>query len=228
MRENYDGHAGAKMREPKETQNDYLMLSRLSNLLKINIDKYLLDQNTVILDVGCGIKPYQPFFTGKSDIYLGCDIVNSELIDILCSGEKLPFRDQVISSILCTQVIEHVETPKRMVKEFSRVLLKNGLIFLSTHGTWPVHGAPYDYWRWTEYGLKKLFNKFNIFTIKECGGSIVSIFQLIELYFPPGLLSTVIIFFLNKLGDFLDNFIWLNSKLPRIVTTYLLVARAQF
>jgi predicted SAM-dependent methyltransferase len=94
----------------------------LSKLVEKNVDKYLLDQNATILDIGCGKKPYQPFFLGKSDIYLGVDIRPSEFVDIICSGKKLPFKDHAFSAILCNQVLEHIEEPKMVIDEIYGVL----------------------------------------------------------------------------------------------------------
>ena len=227
MRDNYGGHAGENTRNPKATQNDYLVLSRLSKLLKSSVDQYIRGQDAAILDVGCGKKPYQPFFLGKSSIYVGTDIRQSGFVDVICSGEKLPFTDNTFSAILSTQVLEHISEPKMMVDESFRVLKQGGLLFLSTHGNWPVHEAPQDYWRWTEYGLRKLLNSNHDCNINACGDSIVSILQLLELYIPSKSLGSIIIFALNKLGDLLDRSEWLNSKFPHLTTNYFVVAKAE-
>ena len=224
MRDNYDGRAGANRREPKITQKDYLTLSMLSKLLKNNVEKYLLGSNILVLDLGCGKKPYQPFFLGKSVTYLGVDVKLNEFVDILCNGEKLPFKDNVFSICLCLQVLEHVDEPRTVIDEIFRVLKPSGLIFLSTHGSWPVHENPYDFWRWTEHGLKKLLNSFHINETYKCGGSAMSIIQLLELYIPSKSFGVIIILLLNKLGNIIDN-IWLNEKIPNLATNYFIIAR---
>lgn len=223
MRDNYNGHKGREIREPKLTQNTYLHLNKLSNLLKKSIKKNLRN-NAIVLDLGCGKKPYQPFFIGKSIQYMGIDISHSGLVDVLCSGEKLSFRDNSFSECICTQLLEHVENPRAVVNEIFRVLKPSGIIFLSTHGIWPVHGAPNDYWRWTEYGLTKLLNNFDIHEVHK-DGPILSLIQLLELYIPMRSLGIMIIFLLNKLGNLLDNVAWLNAKLPRLSINYIIVAR---
>lgn len=212
-------------REPKITRQDYLTLSRLSKLLRKSTKKYILEQNDVVLDLGCGEKPYQPFFVGKNVIYIGVDVIRGEFVDVLCVGEKLPFKDDVFSICICTQVLEHVDEPRIVVDEIFRALKPNGLLFLSTHGVWTIHGAPHDYWRWTEYGLRKILASFHIHEIHTCGGSAVSIIQLLELYIKRRSLGIIAIVFLNKLGDLLDNITWLNAKLPKLATNYLVIAR---
>jgi SAM-dependent methyltransferase len=227
MNDNYDGHAGKNTRNPKPTQNDYLVLSRLSKMLKSNVDEHLSGQNATILDVGCGKKPYQPFFLSKSSMYIGADIEPSRFVDVICSGERLPFKDNTFSAVLSTQVLEHMSEPKMMANEVFRVLKPGGLFFLSTHGNWPVHGAPNDYWRWTEYGLRKLLTDYSDCKIDVCGDSVASILQLLELYIPNRSLGCIIIYILNKLGDLFDNSVWLNSKFPHLITNYFVVAKAE-
>lgn len=225
MRDNSDGHAGSEIRNPRIIQNDYLMLSRLSSILTGFIGRNFDQEKEIVLDLGCGKKPYQPFFQEKDCTYIGVDIQRSGLADIICVGEYLPFTDNVFSAILCSQVLEHVSEPTSLIKECQRVLKKNSFFFLSTHGTWPIHGAPHDYWRWTEYGLRKLFKDFKEVEIKSCGNSIVSILQLLEIYVPHSFSGRFITFPLNALGNFVDKLHKLNSLIPTISTNYVVKAR---
>jgi len=225
MRDNYDGHAGADGREPKVTQQNYLVNSRLSKLLKRGVEKYLVEKKAVVLDIGCGRKPYQPFFLGKTALYIGIDIKPGEFVDILGDGKNLPFKESCFSACLCLQVLEHLDEPKTVIEEVFRVLKSGGLLYLSTHGNWPIHGAPNDYWRWTEYGLRKMLANFHIEEISRCGGPAAGIIQLVELFIPGRSLGKIIITLLNKLEDLSDNVAWLNEKLPSLTTNYLALAR---
>jgi len=74
--------------------------------------------------------------TGKVD-YSGLDIV-SDIIDI-------PIKDNSLDAILCVEVIEHVEDPLLVFKEFSRILKKDGLLVLSAPFNSLTHYAPYHY-----------------------------------------------------------------------------------
>jgi SAM-dependent methyltransferase len=224
LRDNYDGYRGANDREPKITSKGYLLLSRLSKLLKRGVEKYLLESNATILDVGCGKKPYQPFLLGKNILYIGIDLDSNSLTDILCDGEKLPFKESCFSACLCIQVLEHVNELRTVLDEMFRVLKSGGLLFLSTPGNWPVHGAPHDYWRWTEHGLKKLLIDFHIHEFYKCGDPAVSIIQLLALFIPRRKGGVIIIAFLNKLGNLLDKIVWFNARLPDLVTSYMIIA----
>jgi SAM-dependent methyltransferase len=225
MRDNYDGHGGVDRREPKIIQRDYLVLRRLSDLLRASIEEFPLEQDAAILDLGCGNKPYQPFFIKKSSLYVGIDTKHGEFVDVLCSGEKLSFKSNSFLAIVCAQVLEHVEEPRELIDEASRVLKPGGLLFLSTHGNWPVHGSPHDYWRWTEYGLRRMLTNFKIHAIYECGGPASSILQLMGLFVPKRSIGIMFIVLLNKLGDFLEELRRFNAGLPELATNYLAVAR---
>lgn len=70
----------------------------------------------IILDIGCGSKPYKGLFT--ADQYIGMDIrisghhhVNS-LIDVFYDGSNIPFGNNHFDSIVCFEVLEHVFNPK--------------------------------------------------------------------------------------------------------------------
>lgn len=223
MRDNSNGHLGSSDREPRITQKGYIVLSRLSRLLNVSTERYAY-ANCTVLDVGCGNKPYQPFFKGKSAAYLGVDINQNSSADVLCNGEELPFRESTFSICLCLQVLEHANEPKMVIDEVFRVLKSGRMFFLSSHGNWVVHGAPYDYWRWTEHGLVKLLHGFDICEIHNCGGSSASIIQLLNLLI-PGRKGLPLIVFFNILADLLDNS-WVNAKLlGDLATNYLVIAK---
>lgn len=216
------------MREPKLCQRDYLFLEYLSNLLRENVQRLLSEEKgLLILDCGCGQKPYFPFFESMSSMYIGIDLQRGKQVDIVGSVEKLPFKDSSFDVVLCTQVLEHTLSPLTLIDETYRVLRGNGFLFLSTHGVWPIHCAPFDFWRWTDLGLKRMLGKFPTVKIYECGGSIASLFQIANLYLPNihyarGITSS----FLNKIGEYLDNRFRDSPRIStKIIVNYLAVAR---
>jgi SAM-dependent methyltransferase len=109
-----------------------------------------------VLDVGCGVKPYYPFFAGARE-YVGVDLVESPQTDLVGSIEQLPVEDDTFDIVLCIQVLEHVDDPPRAIRELHRVVRPGGRVLLSTHGTQAYHPSPADHWRWTHTGLERLF-----------------------------------------------------------------------
>ena len=112
-----------------------------------------------VLDVGCGPKPYYPFFADRASSYVGVDIVEHPAADLVGSVEDLPVEDGAFDLVLCTQVLEHCDDPSRAVAELRRVTAPGGRVLASTHGVQVYHPSPQDYWRWTHGGLRRLFEQ---------------------------------------------------------------------
>jgi SAM-dependent methyltransferase len=110
-----------------------------------------------LLDVGCGERPYEPFFAPYAATYTGVDAVENPRADLRGAIEALPVRDASYDLVLCAQVLEHCDDPVRAVAELCRVTTPGGRVLASTHGVMAYHPSPADYWRWTVAGLERLF-----------------------------------------------------------------------
>jgi SAM-dependent methyltransferase len=112
-----------------------------------------------LLDVGCGPKPYYPFFAERASEYVGVDVVENPAAELRGSVEALPVEDASFDVVLCTQVLEHCDDPAQAVRELRRVTAPGGRVLASTHGVQVYHPSPEDYWRWTHAGLRRLFTE---------------------------------------------------------------------
>lgn len=142
--------------------NAYSYVSnRLRETYESVLPKYLAAMKDLrILDYGCGVKPYRYVVEGVCREYIGADIGGNTNAEIqLQPGEPLPFEDESFDVVISSQVLEHVEEFDKYLNECNRVLRRGGLLFLSTHGTWQFHAAPYDFNRWTHLGLKSLLTR---------------------------------------------------------------------
>ena len=108
-------------------------------------------------DVGCGDKPYLPFFEPYVSEYVGVDVVDNPYAELKGPVEALPAEDGSFDVVLCAQVLEHCDDPARAVTELRRVTRPGGRVLASTHGVMVFHPSPGDYWRWTHAGLERLF-----------------------------------------------------------------------
>ena len=72
-----------------------------------------------VLDVGCGVKPYYPFFVDAAS-YVGVDVQENPHADMHGAAEALPIEDGSFDVVLCTQVLEHVDDPAAAVRELDR------------------------------------------------------------------------------------------------------------
>jgi SAM-dependent methyltransferase len=111
-----------------------------------------------VLDYGCGGSPYR-FLFGDC-LYHRADLAGGDALDFAYGPEaKLPPEASGYDCVLSTQVLEHVEDPAAYLEECRRVLRPGGQLILTTHGLFEDHGCPYDYWRWTVYGLSRLIER---------------------------------------------------------------------
>ena len=134
-----------------------------------------------VLDVGCGESPYAHLLTAASS-YTGIDIVYADRFgmtvknDIITfDGRTLPFSNEYFDHIICTEVIEHVEDPKAFVAELRRVLKSEGTLVATIPFSARVHYEPFDYQRFTSWGLKRLFAEFKDVNVAPRGSDLVAI-----------------------------------------------------
>jgi SAM-dependent methyltransferase len=166
-----------------------------------------------VLDVGCGVKPYYPFFEPYVSDYTGVDIDNPAA-DLVGSVEDLPVADGSFDVVLCTQVLEHTHDPGRAVRELWRAAAPGGRVLASTHGVQVYHPAPGDYWRWTHAGLERLFTRaadWRSVEVRPAAGAASCLAAMADVYvdllFRRGHLDAVgrgLVWLLNTGGTALD------------------------
>jgi len=88
--------------------------------------------------------------------WLCTDMQEGEGVDAIEDIHKLSFADASFQSILCSEVLEHVQYPAAGLSECHRVLREGGWLVLTTLFSFPVHGYPNDYWRFTPEGMRCL------------------------------------------------------------------------
>jgi len=150
---------GAGHRKPPRSLPTYAVRAPLAAWLRAEAARAAADLGSYrVLDVGCGPKPYLPFFESHAAEYVGVDVANPAA-ELEGTVESLPVPDASYDVVLCTQVLEHAEDPRRAVAELRRVVAPGGRVLASTHGVQVYHPNPDDYWRWTHVGLERLFDE---------------------------------------------------------------------
>jgi SAM-dependent methyltransferase len=139
-----------------------------------------------LLEVGCGAAPYRVFLEPLVRQYVASDYHQAaNRVDVVCDGARLGFRSEVFDSVLCTQVLEHVRDPRRLLEEICRVLRPDGVVLLTVPLNSGIHMAPNDYYRFTEFGLRELCARVGLVAdvIAERGGRIATAAQSVMLVF---------------------------------------------
>jgi SAM-dependent methyltransferase len=154
-----------------------------------NIQKYSQALSGDLLDFGCGRKPYENLFSVHS--YTGVDLEATghdhrlSRVDVYYDGETLPFSDSQFDALFCSEVLEHIFEPDVILAEIRRVMKKGSIALITTPFCWNEHEVPFDYARYSSFGMKHLLEKngFRIKTIIKSGHFSRVYFQLGALYF---------------------------------------------
>lgn len=128
----------------------------------------------IVVDLGCGDKPYQSYVRAKK--YIGVDKQGGNLTaDVL----NLPLKNSYADTVISTQVLEHVKDPQQLFRESYRILKKGGYLILTAPMNWPIHDVSKDYWRFTEFGLVHLAKEagFKVIDCRPLDGFISVVWQ---------------------------------------------------
>lgn len=164
-----------------------------------------------VLDLGCGNQPYRPLLTNAED-YIAYDIdtISSTPV-IVGTAVELPFSNASFDGILCTQVLEHLSEPWRLFEEAARVLRPGGNILLTAPQAWRLHEKPFDYYRYTYYGLTHLAQRagLDILFIRPQGGVWALVGQsIINSLWRSNPKRFTILWFIAKVASLLINMIF--------------------
>ena len=159
---------------------NYYYVKAIVCFFKELVSKFNKTEKKIIIDVGCGISPYFKIFQDISDKYYAIDFKTAlpknedrNIIQIEGTAEKLDFKSNYADIIISNQVLEHVNDEKLAVKEAYRVLKKGGTFAGSLPHISPIHLEPYDYRRFTSFGIIKLLKDAGFTNIKiESNGGV--------------------------------------------------------
>ena len=165
----------------------YINTNKTSKSVKKLIGSSIKNEHKWI-DVGCGLRPYEVLF--PKGCYIGVDVEVSgaknsmKTPDHYYDGLNLPFGTGSVDGVISTQVLEHVPNPRLLIKEMSRIVKPNGGIILSIPFVWQEHEIPFDFSRFTSFGITELLIDagFEIEEIIKDTSSIESIAILLNVY----------------------------------------------
>jgi SAM-dependent methyltransferase len=110
-----------------------------------------------VIDVGAGDAPYRELFEEQAYTTLDrAETPHSGEVDFIGHAEAIPAAAHTFDAVVCTQVLEHVPAPLDALKEFHRVLVPGGVLIATVPFAWEEHEAPYDFYRYTRYGIAEL------------------------------------------------------------------------
>jgi SAM-dependent methyltransferase len=129
------------------------------------------------LDAGAGGLNGKALLTGHCSGYVSLDITSrNNDIDIIWDIQKMDAigDDSFFDAVYSSQVLEHVLRPWEGLSEIYRVLRRDGYAIISVPHLSGLHEEPYDFYRYTPYGLKSLMEDagFTVEAEYRAGGLI--------------------------------------------------------
>ena len=113
-----------------------------------------------VLDYGAGAGPFQNVVVSSGGEYCSADHAPTAVrygpgSDLLIDYDGCIDSEPACFDVaLCTEVLEHTANPVLALKEIARLLREGGVVVGTTPFAVPIHDAPHDYNRLTEYGLR--------------------------------------------------------------------------
>ena len=120
-----------------------------------------LNDGAAVLDAGAGDQIYRPLF--HRQIYSAADFQKVDKpyakSDYVCDLSNIPVEDASFDAVVFSQVMEHLPEPSAVLSELRRVLRPGGVLFFSAPLFYEEHEKPYDFYRYTQFGITYLFEK---------------------------------------------------------------------
>jgi SAM-dependent methyltransferase len=131
-----------------------------------DLRRNLADVEGSVLDVGCGESPYRFLLNQETTHYTGIDLFDADKFDshnpdvIPFDGVHIPFPADQFDTVICTEVLEHVEDFQGLVDEIHRVMKDGAMAIVTVPWSARYHYVPYDFYRFTPSSLANMFTGF--------------------------------------------------------------------
>jgi len=138
-----------------------------------------------LIDIGCGSKPYKNILSPYVTDHVGLDqtstLHDKKNIDLFGNAYEIPVNDESFDSAICTSVLEHLEEPEKAIRECYRILKPGGFAIYTIPFIWHLHEEPRDFYRFSKYGIRYLFEKvgFEVCELRALSGFWVTFGQLL-------------------------------------------------
>jgi SAM-dependent methyltransferase len=92
--------------------------------------------------------------------YVGFDYYPGGNVDVVGDAHRLSdYFDQPFDIVYTTAVFEHLAMPWLVAEEIAKVLKVGGLLMVETHFSYSAHERPWNFFQFSDMGLKVLFSE---------------------------------------------------------------------
>jgi SAM-dependent methyltransferase len=188
--------AGRERLYPSITNPNWLILRKRREIFQ----KWLAglpNENLSVLDIGGRIQPYRTLLEGRLRNYVAVDLRRTPLVTVVAQGEQIPLASAQFDLVLCTQMLEYVAEPARVIAEIHRVLKPGACLMLSVPTIFP-RDSEHDTWRFMPQSLRILLHSFRDLEIVPEGSSVAGLFRTAcvatTMFARPGLFGKLLSF----------------------------------
>jgi SAM-dependent methyltransferase len=168
---------GAKLTIGPETSAGSWLLTRLlAEAYGAHLPRHARGR---LVDLGCGTVPLYCGYKDLVDEVVCVDWGGSKVplphLDVEHDlNQPLPFVDQSFDTVILSDVLEHVARPAELLGEIGRILAPSGKLLANVPFLYWLHAQPYDYFRYTEHGLRSLLQRAGLsaLVLEPLGGGL--------------------------------------------------------
>lgn len=135
-----------------------LMTDLIAEFYDTSLKKYAKGR---LLDLGCGKVPlycaYRDYVTDNTCVDWANTLHGNPHLDHECDlTEPLLFADGEYDTVILSDVLEHIPGPEQLLGEISRIMAPGGVLLLNVPFFYWIHEEPHDFYRYTEFALRRL------------------------------------------------------------------------
>jgi len=114
-----------------------------------------------VLEIGSRMTNANAWWIVNRDLaqgnWIGCDMQPGHGVDVVADIHNPPAEwHGKFTGILCSEVLEHVARPWVALPKIKEMMQPGGWLVVTTLTSFPIHGFPDDYYRYTTSGLRLL------------------------------------------------------------------------
>ena len=130
-----------------------------------------IEANSDVLNVGSGgdVESLLANYAKENNFFVkSFDIDETRKPDILGDICQYDFgQEDIFDCIVMSEVLEHLHSPHLAISNIQKILKPNGKLVITVPFIFPIHDRPYDYYRYTKYGLHFLLKNFQEIQVEE-------------------------------------------------------------
>ena len=130
-----------------------------------NVKKDIIEGKDVIelgsLNINGSVRNYILSLKPKS--YVGVDYQKGNGVDVVHDIHNIfdIYKEEQFDVVIATEMMEHIEQWKVVINNIKKLVKMGGYIIITTRSKgFPLHGYPYDYWRYEISDMQKIFSDF--------------------------------------------------------------------